>query len=156
MNELKELGNLISKCKTDLNIQALNIKKLQCEYADLVNKPEHPEYPNGTFGMFNDASGGGVYGYLKNEDHNSPYQMHDVPTLDDPDFERWKHFTPLTEAILPMPVENTGTCPWNDGDEVRVEFENDTFETDHNPHGWTWDKLRGSQIVRTWLIKAAK
>jgi len=57
-----------------------------------------------------------------------------------------------------MPVENTGVCPWKDGDEVRVEFEDGMFTANTHPTKWDWS-LGGKDdgtIVISQLIKRAE
>jgi len=124
----------------------------QSRYDALVEAENKPEYPDGTPGYFGDYK---IFGFLETADHEAPYCRHLTPDLDtyQGSFIR---FTPLPEAILPHPVENTGTCPWNAGDEVRVEFVNGTFKTDTEPTEWDWDLLSTHYIVRSWLIKAAE
>jgi len=156
MSELEELMDQFMILTSEAEVNMEKIKALRKEYNELIEAESKPEYPDGTFGRFSDVGTFGPCGFLKNEGRNLPYQMHNTPELDDQQYERFKYFTPLPEAILPHPVENTGTCPWKDGDEVRVELSNGDFETDTVPINWAWRKnIRLTHIVRSQLIKRA-
>jgi len=153
MIELEDIEQEIELLSIALIDSNTKLVKLQENYAALVNKPE---YPDGTLGFIydNDSPVRYLVRLINITSQRFPYTGEDY--LSKNVYGNFSNFTPLTTAILSMPVENTGTCPWKDGDEVRVEFESGAFETDHNPHGWVWDRSRGSQIVKSWLIKAAK
>jgi len=141
MNATKELEDL-----------GKQIKLLTIKYDALVEAENKPEYPNGTPGYFGKYK---YFGFLKNlTGAIERWGNHDLSG--DCGLYNLGEFTPLPEAILPMPVENTGTCPWKYGDEVRVEFENGNFATDSCPTIWNWTASRPNPIVRSQLIKAAK
>jgi len=138
--------NLIIKVKNRL-------MEIEEKYDALVNKPE---YPDGTPGMVSDNDHTDkLFVRLINTD------IKDFPYSGTTYFSgnrvlNYRNFFPLLESILPMPVENDGTCPWKDGDEVRVEFANGEFQTDTDPIGWNWNLSSGRTILRSQLIKRAE
>jgi len=151
MNDLKELGEQIKVLQLNYGVDEKLLQGIAEKYDALVNKPEYPDGTPGSLVIDGDATnhivklinleGGGFSG---------------TNIINNYRCGKYKHFMPLTTAILPHPVENTGVCPWQDGDEVRVEFENGEFATDDTPEKWNWTFHRGNNIVRSWLIKAAK
>jgi len=162
----KELEELIKQFKSLMDESMVNMEKinyLREEYNALVEAENKPEYPDGTTGYLSD-----------NKDMSSSSPLVRLINLPDSKFSGTHHvtghkyadyenFVPLDETILSTPVENTGTCPWEDGDEVRVEFANGTFETDTCPTIWNWSQsrweerlLKHNPIVRSQLIKRAE
>jgi len=148
MNTTKELA-------LTLRIECLekSIASIKADYKALVEAESKPEYPDDTFGQFGVEK---TYGYLRNTKVNNIFRyVHKNQEGNSYYYASIECFTPLPEAILPHPVENTGVCPWKDGDEVRVEFENGDFITNDTPEKWTWKSICGNNIVRSQLIKRA-
>jgi len=145
---------------TELSNFGKELKKMLDKITELVEAEieaeNKPKYPDDTFGQFGVEK---AYGYLKNTNglNNKIFRyQHKNQEGEAYYYASIECFTPLPEAILPHPVENDGTCPWQDGDEVRVELSNGAFETDTVPINWAWRKnIRLTHIVRSWLIKRA-
>jgi len=151
---MSELEEKIKKIKGLIDSAVNLVAKIDMLYPEietLVEAESKPKYPDGTPGTFGNKN---IFGFLATNRYTGEYCRHLTPEINNYQGS-FKNFTPLPEAILPHPVENTGTCPWNDGDEVRVEFEDGEFATDDTPEKWNWKSNRGNNIVRSQLIKRA-
>jgi len=146
---------------TELSNFGKELKKMLDKITELVeveiDDESKPKYPDGTPGYF---GGYEFFGYLKNITKDKIKICVNSDLSEDCSFVRLYNvieFTPLAEAILPMPVENTGTCPWKDGDEVRVEFNDGDVSTTRKSASdqWNWGFDAFRPIVRSWLIKRA-
>jgi len=116
MNKLEEVGK---------QIKALNERTeiLQQVYDELAAEKDKPEYPDGTPGWFWDGSEKQRYfGWLIN--NNLPTTWPFCRTGDNNiRYDSHKYFEPLTEVILPMPIEyNGGIYLGNKNDHLLVEY----------------------------------
>jgi len=152
MSYLESLSREISTLESVLYKAVKDLDRLKSSHDALVNKPE---YPDGTLGLVsgNDHKGNLFVRLINVKNKDFPYSG--TTYFTGAEVLNYRYFNPLTEAILPMPVENTGVCPWKDGDEVRVEFDNGDFITDNTPEKWYWTSTRGNNIVRSQLIRSA-
>jgi len=110
MNKLEEVGK---------QIKALNERTeiLQQVYDELAAEKDKPEYPDGTFGKFFDNNSNRyIYDYLRQTKEDGFYDIGNV---------RWDNFEPLTEAIMPMPIEHDGGAyPGDPKDYIFAEWVN--------------------------------
>lgn len=82
----------------------LEVKALE----SLINKPEEPEYPDGTVGYFWDSIDGEYckcLGELEEIESEGNYRYH---AMTPDDGQCYSHFEPIKEAILPPPIKWEG------------------------------------------------
>jgi len=136
------------------------IKELQVKFDALVEAESKPEYPDGTPGYFwDDDYSMRVLGFISIKENysGSGFSCASNAEIHSGLSDGYKNFTPLTEAILPDPVQHDGgKYPGDPDDFVFVTYytgaEVKGFARDHN-----WSRTALCSPVATYqVIKRAE
>lgn len=127
------------------------------ELRKIIETPENVKYPDGTFGGFSDNGRDSIFGYLGVPTSFTAclYGRYSNPELSDGG-TGYKHFEPITEAILPIAIEHDGGEYPGNGDDCILIKREDGGSAPMTAKYCRWTKTSCDSDVKSYqLIKAS-